>query len=167
MQTQHILVSELQLGQTLNHCVRDGKKDEFDLLLAMLSEDVSQQDQFTMEDSEPQSSTEHSLKNHFKVASSQKMQASSLDEEVYSLELGQVAVKEGLIAARLQHCLRPDALHFQSNMRHGIDSDVFDNLSPTVAQRFTAQTNKEMKVEINMDDLILSQQQYQADLLSI
>jgi len=167
MQTQHILVGELQLGQTLNHCVRDGKKHEFDLLLAMLSADVSQQDQFALQQTQAPEPLENSLHEQFNVENPQTLQATTVIEELYSLKLGQVALDEGLTAARLQHCLRPEALHFQSNIRHGIDSDVYENLSPTVAQRFVGQVNNEREIEINMEDLILSQQQYQAELLTV
>lgn len=164
MQTSHILVGELQLGQTLNHCVRDGKKSEFDLLLAMLSDDVCQQDQFAIENTDTLTPLEHSLNEQFNVPKPQAMQATTLVEEVYSLKMGQVALDQGLIAARLQHCLCPEALHFQSDRRHGIASDVYDSLSPSAAQRFNAQKNNIVTPDFNMDELIFSQQHYQAEL---
>ena len=37
---EHYLVDELQLGQTLNQAISQGRRSEFSLLLAMLSPDV-------------------------------------------------------------------------------------------------------------------------------
>jgi len=40
---EHYLVDELQLGQTLNQAISQGRRSEFSLLLAMLSADVEDQ----------------------------------------------------------------------------------------------------------------------------
>ena len=40
---EHYLVDELQLGQTLNQAISQGRRSEFSLLLAMLSPDVEDQ----------------------------------------------------------------------------------------------------------------------------
>ena len=172
MQTQRILVGELQLGQTLNHCIRDGKKSEFDLLLAMLSTDVSDQDQFSLNTTQEEALFSQSLNEKFDTPPAQTLQAETLLEDEYSLTLGKIANQESLLAARLQHCLRPDALHFQSHMQHGISDELFDSLSPTVAQRFIKSANEVNEVNeidslnIEMDKLILAQKNYEANLVA-
>ena len=172
MQAKPILTGELQLGQTLNHCVRDGKKSEFDLLLSMLSTDVCEQDQFAMDNdashliSDDQDPT-IALRDQFSVPEPQTLLADSVKDAQYSLSLGERALNEGLLASRLQHCLHQDALSFETGKVHGIDVDVFDSLSPTTARRFTQQSVKREQPSVNFDDLIAAQKSYQAELLSL
>ena len=166
MQTQRILVGELQLGQTLNHCIRDGSKSEFDLLLAMLSSDVCEQDQFSLEPNNTKTLLTASLSEQFNVPTPQSLQSTSRLQEEYSLELGNLAKESGLTAARLQHCLRPDALHFKSETIHGLNSDVYDSLSPTIAKRFLNEPQSLNPLTVNVDDLIAAQKNYEAKLVS-
>jgi len=166
MQTQRILTGELQLGQTLNHCVHNGNKSEFDLLLAMLSTDVGEQDQFLIENTDDSVGDVLSLHEKFNIQSPQSLKSKSIAEDEYSLEFGKYANAEGIIAARLQHCLRPDALHFEPDTRHGLSSDVYDNLSPSIAQRLTDSEHQLTPLTVTMDELILLQKDYEAKLIA-
>lgn len=167
MQTQRILIGELQLGQTLNHCVSDGNKSEFDLLLAMLSTDVGEQDQFLIENNDAIAETDTlSLHEKFNIPPPQALQSESISQDEYSLEFGKCVSTEGIIAARLQHCLRPDALYFKPETRHGIPIDVYDNLSPSIAQRLTNDEHQLEALTVTIDELILSQQNYEAKLVA-
>lgn len=172
MQTTQILTGELQLGQTLNHCVRDGKKSEFDLLLSMLSTDVCDQDQFAINNDDSTSTTnpidcEDALKLQFSVPNSQTLMADSVTEAQYSLSLSKTALNEGLVAARLHHCLHQDALSFNVGKHHGIEADVFESLSPATVQRFTQQKKVQHKATLDFDDLIAAQKSYQAQLMTV
>lgn len=165
MQTQSVLAGELQLGQTLNHCIRDGKKSEFDLLLAMLSNDVTEQDQFSLNPIEEVKLPAQSLREEFNVPIPQTLKASSSSENEYSLKLGKIANEEGLLTARFHHCLQPDALDFKTNMKHGIASELYNSLSPTVAKRFTKQVSEIRPEIIEIDKLIAAQKNYDANLI--
>lgn len=165
MQSQRILVGELQLGQRLNQCVSEGKKGEFDLLLSMLSNDVCDQDQFSI-GNEKQDEQSISLRESLQVPVPQTLQADNQQQGDYSLSLAKMALDEGLTAARLQHCLVPEALSFTIDKTHGIDSLVFESLSPTVAQRFTNVKQAPNNLTVNVDELIAAQQSYQAQLIT-
>jgi len=167
MQSQRILIGELQLGQTLNHCVRDGNKSEFDLLLAMLSTDVGEQDQFLIENTDDNLIDKSSLHEKFHLPPPQTLESQSASQDDYSLEFGKCVSSEGIVAARLQHCLRPDALHFKSKTHQGIAIDVYDNLSPSIAQRLTDNEHQLAPLTVTMDELIHSQKEYEAKLITV
>jgi len=166
MQTQGILVGELQLGQTLNHCIRDGKKSEFDLLLSMLSNDVTDQDQFSINPLASETLTTQPLHEKFDIPTPQTLTADSPEQNEYSMTISQIAQQEGILAARLQHCLRPEALNFQPDITHGISNELYSSLSPAVVQRFTQKTRDVENLVIDMEQLISAQQNYDAELVT-
>lgn len=163
MQAGNILVSELQLGQRLNQCVREGNKSEFDLLLSMLSTDVGDQDQFsTINTVESEQAT--SLRAQFDVPQAQLLSSRESSQQDYSISLADLAREEGLVAARFQHCLRPSVLHFDVDRIEGFADDVTDNISPTVEARLLGQDLTNNKPRINFDDVIAAQKDYDAQL---
>lgn len=163
MQTGNILVSELQLGQRLNRCVSEGNKSEFDLLLSMLSTDIRDQDQFsTIND--PESAEATSLRDEFNVPQAQQLISRESELQDYSISVAGLAREEGLVAARLQHCLRPEVLHFDVDRVEGFADDITDNLSPTVQARLSGNSLTKTTQSVNFDEVIAAQKDYEAQL---
>ncbi len=160
-----LLTSELQLGQQLNQSVAGDQRADFSLLLAMLSSDICDQSQFHI--NEPQKSNtdspETDLWKKFELPAAQKLVATS-DDGQYSLDVGKLASDQGIVAARLAHCLNPEPMCYQLDRKHNIDSIVFDNLDYVTAAKFTGQVTKIIPEKIDLDQLIANQQAYQAQL---
>ncbi len=163
MQTGNILVSELQLDQRLNRCVSKGNKSEFDLLLSMLSNDVRDQDQFSIIN-DPESEEAVSLRDKFGVPQPQPLISRESTQQDYSISLANLAREDGLVSARLQHCLRPEVMHFDVDRIEGFADDITDNLSPTVQARLSGKEFIHTNPSINFDDVIAAQKDYEAQL---
>lgn len=163
MQTGNILVSELQLGQRLNQCVSEGNKSEFDLLLSMLSTDIRDQDQFSTINA-PESEEAISLRDQFNVPQAQPLISRESALQDYSIYVADLAREEGVVAARLQHCLRPEVLHFDVDRIEGFADDITDNLSPTVHARLSGQAFTKTTSFVNFDEVIAAQKDYEAQL---
>lgn len=167
MNVASLLTSEIELGQQLNHCVKAGERAEFALLLAMLSKDVTEQSQFQFQHHHTHDgySTAASL-DSLTPANPQPLIADNLELEQQSLELGKVAQEQGLIAARLNHCLQPDALSFALDKSNGIDTQVFDNLDLRAAQRFNDIQVKPQQQAIDIAAVLEQQRDYTAQLIA-
>ncbi|MGB1297016.1 MAG: VC2046/SO_2500 family protein [Psychrobium sp.] len=163
MQIGDLLIGELQLGQRLNECVQQGNKSEFALLLSMLSQDVRDQDQFALE--QP-TSDKHviSLAEQFEIPTPQTLKTRAIDDRHYSIALAEVSREQGLIASRLQHCLKPDALSFDLDRVEGFADEIIDSLSPTVAARLEGKTISASKPKVDINKVIAAQQSYDAQL---
>jgi len=164
MTVASLLTSELQLGQQLNRSVEAGDQADFALLLALLSEDVCEQDQFhfsaqTFVDDKP------SLQDSLEVPRAQHLSAQEIDED-QSLALGKLAQEQGMLAARLSHCLNPEALSFSLDKSHDIDTQVFDNLGVHCAANFTGKTVAKHTPKIDLSSVLSAQQNYSAQLVA-
>lgn len=165
MQVAELLVNELQLGQQLNHAVSEGQRGEFGLLLAMLSKDVQDQAQFHLEDTSEVLFEQPKLREQFQLPPEQPLVADEMGES-YSLALGQVAQQQGLTAARLMHASQPAALDYEMGMREGLSEEIFDNLGPHTAARFTGKTKVPTQAPVDIEQLVRQQQEYTADLVA-
>jgi len=160
-----LVTSELQLGQQLNRSIETGDGADFSLLLAMLSKDVCDQDQFHFEQQQSKLQFGSVIPE---VGRAQHLVGSE-DDEGQSLALGQLAQEQGVLAVRLSHCLNPEALSFKLDRRHDIDTQVFDNLDSHTAAKFVGQLNEKsspkITPKINLANLLNAQQQYAACLI--
>jgi len=164
MQIERILSNELQLGQQLNSSVVNDRAN-FSLLLALMSQDVQDQAQFHLASNTTIASTDDkpSLADEFSVPSPQPL-ISDFEGETQSLECGLLAKEQGLLAARLRHCLAPEPLSFELGKKHGIAADVFDSLDVITAQRFTGDYQTQQFERLIPDVVIGQQQNYAAAL---
>lgn len=167
MNVASLLTSEIELGQQLNHCVKAGERAEFALLLAMLSKDVTEQSQFQFEQHDNHDGYETTANvESLAPANPQPLIADNIELEQQSLELGKIAQEQGLIAARLNHCLQPDALCFELDKSNGIDTQVFDNLDLRAAQRFNDTQVKPQLQNIDIAAVLEQQRDYSAQLIA-
>ncbi len=164
MQIESLLTSELQLGQQLNKSVKTGERADFALLLAMLSPDVSEQDQFHFETTDTVEKKE-SLSELFEVPRAQHLTASGNDQE-QSLALGKLAQEQGTLAARLSHCLNPEALSFALDKTHDIDRQVYDSLDYHTAANFSGKHSRAKPADIDLAKVLFAQKDYQAQLIA-
>ena len=166
MQVEQILASELTLGQKLNNSVKLGNRANFDLLLSMLSPDVCEQSQFHLASQESQSVSDvQSLRQQFQLPRAQHLNAGS-DDELQSLALAKVAQEQGMLSARLSHCINPEALSFSLDKRCGLDRQVFDNLDKHCVAKFNPNTAPELPKNIDIVDILARQQDYLAELVA-
>lgn len=165
MQVASLLTSELQLGQQLNQSVESGEKANFALLLSMLSKDVSEQAQFHFDQTEPAAKESPSLREQFDLPREQPLNGNAADE-LHSLAVSRMVQEEGVLAARLNHCLNPEALNFSLDKQHNIDTQVFDNLDPHAAAKLAGQKVRPQLQPINLNAVIKAQQSYSAQLIA-
>lgn len=165
MQIEQILSNELQLGQQLNRSVVDDRAN-FALLLALMSSDIEDQAQFHLEannDNQPDS-FQQALRARLEVPELQALVADGCGEQ-QSLLTGRIASEQGLLDARLRHCIIPEPLSFELGKKHGIAGEIFDNLDPMTAKKFSGDYEPDAIAKILPDAIIARQQNYSANLI--
>jgi len=126
--TQH-LHEELQLGNKLSQCVHTGERSEFDLLLAMLDQDVQQHSQFTLPktESKEQQTDCDSLRKLFNLPAKQPLGLDSV-EQIEQFNQADLVEKGCIDSIRLRACLNPSAVAFRDDKSH-IETALVNNLS--------------------------------------
>lgn len=127
----HLLVDELQLGQSLNQALTDGRRSEFSLLLAMLSADV--QDQPWIADKQPELSIDIDWRARFGLPHARPLEAEAPDLD-RSACLNEMLTASGSIrAVHLQDCLLPEPLVRQ---QFEMDPRVWDELPLLTREKY-------------------------------
>ena len=166
MQIEQIVSNELHLGQQLNKSVENDRAN-FALLLALMSGDVEDQAQFHLQSNAATDVDCHStsLRDQFEVPPLQTLVADPLGE-LQSLKCTQMINDRGLQDIRLSHCLNPEPLSFELGKKHGIDSDVVDNMGLSALRKFTSQPSQPLIEQLIPDSIIALQQNYSAQLVN-
>jgi len=164
MQVASLVTSELQLGQQINRSVETGERANFALLLALLSEDVAEQDQFHFEQGDNAIEAD-SLLSSIDIPRAQHLIGNEQDE-AQSLALGKLAQEQGTLAVRLSHCINPEALSFDLDKKYGIDTQVFDNLNMYSATKLSGETVARPTPKIDLVSVVATQQHYSAALIA-
>lgn len=132
----HLLVDELQLGQTLNEAVANGFSAQFNLLVSMLSDDV--RDQPWVTDPVAQEKQTEDLRKKFALGNQVRLQSDDEDLKRADL-LGDYFRDGGLKAVHLLECINPEPL----TLKHPeIPQMVMDNLPPLHREKILYEFNK-------------------------
>ncbi len=120
----HLLVDDLQLGQTLNHAVANGFSAQFNLLISMLSNDA--RDLAWVADPVVQEKQTEDLRKKFALGNQVRLQSDDSDIDRADV-LGDQFRAGGLLAVHLMECLNPEPL----TLKHPeIPQAVMDNMPP-------------------------------------
>ncbi len=126
---EHYLVDELQLGQTLNQAISQGRRSEFSLLLAMLSPDV--EDQPWVADAIPVDSASIDWRRRFELPQAKPVEAHVRSAD-RALAMAAQLTQGGMASVRLLECLEPEPLTLK---QFQFDAEVWNNLSPLAQEK--------------------------------
>ncbi len=118
------LINELQCGQSVGRAVHDNRRADFALLLAMLSQDV--RDHTAVDQVEE--AVPSDLREQFLLPQEQQLQ-SNQESYLRGIEIAAQFNNGGMVAAKLQSCLAPDALTYLPEQTHNLPEEVYHNLS--------------------------------------
>lgn len=113
------LIHELQLGDSLNQCVKESRRADFALMLALLTDDVREHSEFLVphtEESEKQVDKE-ALRRHFELPDSPSLALSTM-EELGTFNQAELAINNQLATLRLSQALNPKPLAFRDDAKH-------------------------------------------------
>ncbi|PAJ75644.1 hypothetical protein CJF42_03890 [Pseudoalteromonas sp. NBT06-2] len=150
MQLEGILINEMQLGNQLSLCVAQNRRNDFSILLSMLSKDALDFSQFHLPQSEEKNldNKDTNLRLSLGAGVAQK-----LAPEEFNMLIGEsnakIIQKHGLEQFRLINCLSPEPLAIRDDLTH-IHSQIIDNCELSVRKR------------IQPNDIQLSQNQMNA-----
>lgn len=122
----NLLIHELQLGESLNHCLHSERRADFSLMLAMLVDDAREFSQFKTPNTEVETSetTEQSLRRQFDLPKAKPLALNHLSEIVQFNEakkantgmLTDIKLSESLSPKAL--CFRDDKLFIPTNVKN-------------------------------------------------
>jgi len=135
MQLENILTNEMQLGNQLSLCVAENRRNDFSILLAMLSQDALEFSQFHLPQSESQSfdTKNNALRVSLGVAVEQKLAPDEFNMLIGE-ENAKIVQQQGIEQFKLMNCLSPEPLAIRDDMHH-IHSQIIDNCELSVRQR--------------------------------
>lgn len=113
------LIHELQLGNSLNQCVKESRRADFALMLALLTDDIREHSQFMVpqtQETEKQVDSD-TLRKNFELPASPSLALSSLDE-IDHFNQAEFAANNQLATLRLSQALNPKPLAFRDDAKH-------------------------------------------------
>lgn len=137
-----VLCDELQLGQTLNHCVAQGEGAKFALLLSLLSGDVLDQPQFDLLPVE-KAKQDADLRQQFELAEPSPIYMEAVDSA--QLERWNQATQQGdLVTSRLEMSLNPQGLVDKQPV---LAANVLNNLPLLARLKYQARQQDKPKTD--------------------
>lgn len=137
-----LLINEISLGNTLNQCVHAERRQDFSLMLAMLTQDAREFSEFMLPDSSPENkSTDDNsqLREYFSLPKAQALALSNI-EQVSSYNQADLVATPNMVNLHFLNALAPKPLAFRDDAKH-INHDVFTNMSVHCQQRYLRQKN--------------------------
>jgi hypothetical protein len=135
MQIEQGLIRESQLDNALNNCVHQGRRGDFGMMLAMLSQDALDFAQFHLPTSstDEKNQTEDALKRELQIGPQKR-----LAPEEFDMLIGQenafVVQHFGMTALHLKECLAPEPLAIRDDKKH-IPLVIVDNCELSVRRK--------------------------------
>lgn len=133
------LITDVQLGDNLNHAVTQGRRSDFALMLALLSGDATETT--PLEPPYPETSTEDDLRKALSLPQPARLSAEERDYELCGNQAASFH-SAGLASTKLNHCVSPSALHFPAVGTHGLGEDVYHNLDGHLRRKLDSENNK-------------------------
>lgn len=125
-----VLLHELQLGEQLNESVVQARRADFSLMLAMLTEDVREQSQFLLPQTEGAVAAEvtnAALRKQFNLPNKAALALTSLDD-MKQFNQVQTIIDNDLANIHLTNAMMAKPLAFRDDKKH-IESQVLQNTS--------------------------------------
>ncbi len=144
------LLHELQLGEQLNECVHQSRRSDFALMLAMLCDDVREQSQFILPQTEQidgtetneEQATNQALRTYFDLPKEAPLALENI-EQINQYNQGQLIVNNDLPSLHLTNAISPNPLAFRDDNRH-ISNNILSNTSLVCQEKYAQ--NQEGKV---------------------
>ncbi|MFM2482201.1 VC2046/SO_2500 family protein [Celerinatantimonas sp. YJH-8] len=123
---QAVCCDELQLAQTLNHCVEKGQQAKFNLLLSLLSPDVCDQPQFDFRPESPEKETVD-WRHYFQLPKPQPLYSADPVLEQVQLQRWNTSVQHGYLrGVQLEQMLENVAL---CPCQQTLNIEILNNMS--------------------------------------
>lgn len=162
MQVGDLLIAESQLKTRLNECVHEKHRNEFALLLAMLSHDALDFSQFHLPKADllDLELDEEALRKQFGAGPIQLLAPENFDMLIGQHNALLITHPNGVVAGmrdiKLMHYLKPEPLSIRDDKKH-IPLNVIDNCELAVRRRIanteTPLSNPSMDAAAFYDDL--------------
>ncbi len=120
------VINELQVGDNICAAVKQHRRADFALLVAMFSEDIRETVSITPVDLT--SNSESELRDKLQVPISAELR-SNQESYLKGARISEQFHQGGLQSARLQNGLNPDSLAYLTEHTHDLGEDVYRNLS--------------------------------------
>ena len=135
MQSDDILINEIQLGNQLGQAVHRNQRGDFALMLSMMSQNVLDQAAFALPSDSPGADDmdEERLRQVLGLAA-KPVFAAGEESAMDAILLGVDLHTEGLTEVKLKGYLNPEPLALVDDVMH-IESQVLGNCEQTVMQR--------------------------------
>jgi len=135
MQLENILTHEMQLGNQLSLCVAQNRRNDFSILLAMLSKDALDFSQFHLPQSE--SDTIEYKDSDLRLSLGAGVEQRLAPEE-FNILIGEnnaeIVQNDSLNQFKLMNCLSPEPLAIRNDLHH-IESLILENCELSVRKR--------------------------------
>ncbi len=142
MLENNLLVHELQLGSQLSQSVHSGRRADFSLMLAMLSDDVREHSQFLLPVSEkttPEES-EEKLRKRFQLPEPAPL-AIKDPQEIKKFNQAHFILEQRLADLHLENTLKPLPLSMHDDVNY-IEPEILANTSIHCQRRYQQATKK-------------------------
>ena len=120
------IINELQFGSGISHAIQEGRRSDFALILSLFSNDI--RDAVPIEKVEAHELNEQLLRAQLGVPQSQTLRSESNSYEIAKEQAKQFH-QGGLLSAKLNHYLKPEALAYMPEGTFDLPEDVYQNLS--------------------------------------
>ena len=137
----HLLINEWQLGQQLNQAVQSGKRDKFNLLISMLSEDVRDFSQFSLLKSEEDRLSDLTLRGSLELREKQPLINKGITQD-QAQRFNDDIVNNRWASAKLGSLLYNEAILSRTHSPSFAD-EVVENLSLLTQEKLEKELNKE------------------------
>ncbi|RXJ74835.1 hypothetical protein CS022_01060 [Veronia nyctiphanis] len=138
------LISDIQLGDNLNHAVSQGRRSDFALMLALLSGDATET--VPVEKVCIEVKTDDELRTLFQLSEPERLSAK--EEDYQRAERQSHAFHHaGITSAKLSGYVSPPALHFPAEGTHDLGEDVYHNLSGHQRRRLSSQKTTDIGLD--------------------
>ncbi|MBQ4857621.1 VC2046/SO_2500 family protein [Pseudoalteromonas sp. MMG007] len=139
MQIDDLLITESQLKSKLNKSVHENRRDEFALLLAMLSHDVLDFSQFHLPKTEIENlaTSEEALREEFGAGPKQPLAPEKFDMligQFNSSLISELGAQTGMKCIKLNQYLKPEPLTIRDDDKH-VPLNILDNCELSVRRR--------------------------------
>ena len=149
----NILINESQLGEQLNECIHEGKRSDFSLLLAMLTDDVRAHAQFSLPHSsnDAPATNELNLRDFYNLPKAQQLAIDGL-EQITLYNQVHLAKDNKLTELHLLNAITPNPLAFRNDNKY-ISQDVLGNTSLYCQKKYKEQLqgNVNTKTQLNFN----------------
>jgi hypothetical protein len=132
----NLLINEIQLDSKLSSSIHQGRRADFALMLAMLSEDVREHSQFLLPQSEQSANevSEEQLRKQFQLPEPAPLAVKS-PEDIKKFNQAQLVISHRIADLHLHNTLLPPPLHLRNDANY-IAPEILENTSVHCQRRY-------------------------------